>query len=173
MTHQLQYLAQTGNFEAKASLARLTNDSDLLIASRARQHTIPLEQDCQKKVIDLILNSPREGEWPLEVAQCMPSPRLMVVLRTYLDTSMNRMSKMHLARDLEPAFQARQLHDFQEKYILHDQIRGVGMLYDDVLVAQLNLGGPLTEMEKARLRTFGYGCDPKERLLELLANPGE
>lgn len=40
--------------------------------------------------------------------------------------------------------------------------------YDDLLVAYSEEGGRLSELEKMRLRTFGYGCDPVERLAELL-----
>jgi hypothetical protein len=39
--------------------------------------------------------------------------------------------------------------------------------YDDLLVAFFEAGGTTTELERKRLRTFGYGCDPKERLAEL------
>jgi len=41
--------------------------------------------------------------------------------------------------------------------------------YDDVLVAFARMGGILTPFEQQRLRTFGYACDPKERLAELVS----
>jgi hypothetical protein len=41
--------------------------------------------------------------------------------------------------------------------------------YDDMLVAYWQVGGELRDIERARLRTFGYACDSKERLAELLS----
>jgi hypothetical protein len=40
-----------------------------------------------------------------------------------------------------------------------------------VLVALWELGGKLQPRERARLRTFGYGGDPGERLREVLDVP--
>ena len=40
--------------------------------------------------------------------------------------------------------------------------------FDDALVAYAASGGALSELEKKRLRTFGYACDPRQRLQELL-----
>lgn len=42
--------------------------------------------------------------------------------------------------------------------------------YDDLLLAYWQAGGELKPAEKDRLATFGYACDPKQRLAELLAS---
>ncbi len=39
--------------------------------------------------------------------------------------------------------------------------------YDDLLVAYAELKGTLSAEEQTRLRTFGYACDPRQRLIEL------
>lgn len=41
--------------------------------------------------------------------------------------------------------------------------------YDDALVAYSELGGELNEIQKRRLYIFGYACNPKQRLEELLS----
>ena len=41
--------------------------------------------------------------------------------------------------------------------------------FDELLVIYQGLGGKCSISETLRLRTFGYGCDPQERLAELLA----
>jgi len=50
-----------------------------------------------------------------------------------------------------------QLDDVKDRYL------------DDVLVTQTEISGSLTDLERRRLRTFGYACEPSERLAELLA----
>jgi hypothetical protein len=41
--------------------------------------------------------------------------------------------------------------------------------YVDILMAYWQAGGKLRDAETARLHTFGYACDPKQRREELLA----
>ena len=44
--------------------------------------------------------------------------------------------------------------------------------HDDLLIILGEMGGTLTDLERSRLRTFGYLVDPKERLAELLTSEG-
>ena len=46
-------------------------------------------------------------------------------------------------------------------------------LFDEYLVTFAELGGELTSLEAARLKHFGYNCDPKKRLHELIGSHEE
>ena len=40
--------------------------------------------------------------------------------------------------------------------------------YDDVLVAYFEIGGQLNDLERQRLRYYGYDCDPAKKLEEMM-----
>ena len=54
--------------------------------------------------------------------------------------------------------------------------RFVGLMnefhFDEMLLAYVDLGGELNDLEKKRLRYAGYACDPKVRLAELMKPQG-
>lgn len=57
---------------------------------------------------------------------------------------------------------------FESIYATGASFLGLSEEYDDLLVTYQELRGTASELERKRLRTFGYACDPKERLAELL-----
>jgi hypothetical protein len=60
---------------------------------------------------------------------------------------------------------------FEETFLYSMDLEALSrdVLIDSLLVGLHDLGAPLSEVERARLRHFGYGGDPAQRLRELLA----
>jgi hypothetical protein len=67
------------------------------------------------------------------------------------------------------ALQGRPSPSFEDQYAVDG---GTGTIqdpcHDDLLVLYAEMGGQFNDLEKRRLREFGYACDPLERLLELM-----
>jgi hypothetical protein len=99
-------------------------------------------------------------DWALDVLRRRNPHKLFVALRARLDRDFAAVCASSALSG------EALLHAFSETSDLTKQAQDV--FYDDALIAQAEIGGELTDAEKARLRTFGYACDPKERLMELL-----
>jgi hypothetical protein len=115
----------------------------------------------------------REGDpsfsitsWALNVAERRGGDFLKGVLKERLEAGIREAGRVFgaLARPGEPAKDLNQ--EFASSADLGRHARD-GM-YDDVLLTYWKTGAPLSDLQKARLRTFGYACDPLERLLELM-----
>jgi len=102
--------------------------------------------------------------WALAVAKDRQSPSLLTAMRERLDIGMVEARDQwgkpgNAEQTLEQAYSSK-----------GDFIKFTGdSLHDHVLLALWEAGGQLSNLEKARLRTFGYACDPRRRLEELMA----
>lgn len=103
--------------------------------------------------------------WALEMARTRNLQGLAESLRKRLDVSENEARVFHARRG-----EAGDLPPFETEFVSNEDPSSFRDRYlDDVLVVQALIAGPLTGLEKSRLRTFGYACDPKQRLAEVLA----
>jgi hypothetical protein len=101
-------------------------------------------------------------DWAMEVMKRRDPSTLRQVLRDQLDQALtggrNFWEEFHVSKRFEDAFPSQP-----------NIGKEVGnRRYDDLLVAYWGLGGELKDLERARLREFGYACNPGERLAELL-----
>jgi hypothetical protein len=104
--------------------------------------------------------------WALEMAGRRGGDLLKGVLKERLDAGLRQAGRMFgaLARPGEPPMELQQEFVSSAGFSRH----AMDGLYDEVLLTYWKTGAPLDELQKARLRTFGYACDPLERLLELM-----
>jgi len=128
-----------------------------------------LSPDADARIAALIETPSPENDawtpWALHVAKIRKIPDLAEILRKRLDAAYRD------ARRLEERMAVR--GGFLPSFLDENMVTGYDYVtdnyFDDILVLQSEIGGPLTDLEKARLRHFGYACDPRERLAELLA----
>jgi hypothetical protein len=128
-----------------------------------------LSPDADVRIAALIETPSPENDawtlWALHVAKIRKIPGLAEILRKRLDAAYRD------ARRLEERMAVR--GGFLPSFLDENMVTGYDYVtdnyFDDILVLQSEIGGPLTDLEKARLRHFGYACDPRERLAELLA----
>jgi len=116
------------------------------------------EEKLTKVLLDTKGDSATWAEWALAVATQKSMPNLLEVLRKRLDTG-------HLERE------RRIRKGLEDNFVTAPSsasLTGDGY-FDEVLVVYWSLGGALKDSESRRLHTFGYACNPKERLAELLA----
>lgn len=115
----------------------------------------------------------REGDpsfssslWALDVAERRGGDFLKGVLKERLEAGIREAERVFgaLARPGEPPMELNREFATSTDFprIAKDE------MYDHVLLAYWKTGAPLSDLQKARLRTFGYACDPLERLLELM-----
>jgi hypothetical protein len=132
-----------------------------------RKCDILLSPDGSAKLAEL------RDEWALAAAKARELPGLQELIRGRLDRIMDFARQKHkfwsdenLKEEIQPA-------PFEERYILH---RGSDVmpdfLYDDLLLAYRDGGGVLSDLERRRLREFGYEGDP-ETLLRAFVPAGE
>ncbi len=101
--------------------------------------------------------------WALRAAAARNLPGLDAILRRRIDAVETDLVKQGRMGDPERA----------DGFVQNGDIAGGSdKFFDDILLAYAERGGKLTEMERRRLRHFGYFCDPMERLLEVLAEQG-
>lgn len=140
-------------------------------ATKALEKTeILASPDWQLKLGEIILKEemPREIAWAIEAARRNSLPQLAELLRQRLDNAMGEVSLFYSAVQEKSGLPPEKRVPFEEIYRSQPAFGTLPFYLDDALVTQFELGGKLTDLERARLRTFGYGCDPKERLRELL-----
>jgi hypothetical protein len=120
---------------------------------------------------------PGEEFWALRVAKICRFEGLKDALRERLDYWQAQLKKSEdrveiLRRKWLEGDAPREpfpLAPLAQRFVSGSLSEIADFVFDDVLVLQSEIGGPLTDLEKARLRHFGYACDPRERLAELLA----
>jgi hypothetical protein len=139
----------------------------------AKQEILALA-DPESRLVQILGNPASEdlSEWALRASGPKPSHRIMETLRKRLDLSLENGKRRfekdsQLSRreglDVEP-------RTFEELYVAHTNSTTIpDPIYDQCLLAYWQAGGKVTELETQRLRQFGYGCDPGQRLSELLA----
>jgi hypothetical protein len=102
-------------------------------------------------------------DWALGCLQRRAPEQLRTLLRAELDSTGDRARRWWAQQQPGGAFEK----DFQAA---DDVSFATGRKdYDLLLVTQWIVGGELTEVERRRLREFGYAPDPAARLAELLA----
>jgi hypothetical protein len=103
--------------------------------------------------------------WALEICKTRGSKVLMETLRNRLDRGFLAARKAWEEKGTAEAT------SFEKSFVGSAEISRTSQDpgFDDVLVAYSESHGQLNDFEKARLRTFGYACDPKQRLEELLS----
>lgn len=130
-------------------------------------------QDAQERLASLV-GSPEKselGEWALRVVSAAPGQRILDSLRKRLDDSLEngrrkRESFVQIARshDVDPGNQR-----FEELYPTEVTATLIpDPSYDLALLIYWRNGGKVSDLEARRLSHFGYGCDPRVRLAELL-----
>ncbi len=102
------------------------------------------------------ISEPSEGDrfdWALRVAQQRAIPELKNILQKRLDRAIQKEGDLQL--------------------IPVESTRGPAIFdtdFDTILIVSAQLGGVLGPWEKAHLEYFGYGCDPRRRLAQILAS---
>lgn len=145
-------------------------DIHFLAAENLGRYQTLMSPDWQVKLGNLLVKGEPVDDvsWALEAARRNSFQNLTDVLRQRLDICTNQMKSFDqdyrdkYNRSITPG------SDFESLFQTKGQLESMPLYFDDMLLMQHELGGKLTDMERGRLRTFGYGCDPKERLKELL-----
>jgi len=108
-------------------------------------------------------------EWAMRTAKMRGMPNLTDIYRKRLDRGEERIRRWErtLIEEGISTPENSYKRQFLEAYVLHE---ADDTSFDDVLIAYSELGGKLSDLEQRRLRFFGYACDPKQRLEELLAS---
>jgi hypothetical protein len=129
-----------------------------------------MSPDWQPKLADIILKGTPylEVDWAIEAARRNSFPDLAALIRKKLDITTDQMRTLH-TRIQDSRDPGSTKVDFDQLYPSNGWLNGMPLYFDDLLVIQQEIAGKLTELEKARLHTFGYGCDPAQRLEELLS----
>lgn len=112
-------------------------------------------------------------DWALEIVGFQPTPRALTILRRRLDlgkaAALASHERLTLAKKSEGHYEP--LEENPEASLVRQpdlrKLTGDGF-YDHALILYSDLGGQLNDWEKRRLYEFGYACDPKARLSELL-----
>jgi hypothetical protein len=130
--------------------------------------------DAESKLEELLKRggNPDADEWALRAVKVRPPASLKEVLRQRLDRDLE-MARKKDARNREEGIQQGEPipGDFESWYVTHLRTELIPDLsYDHLLLALRESGGSLTELERRRLREFGYEGDPRERLEELLSS---
>lgn len=112
--------------------------------------------------------------WAVMAARANALPGLAEMLRRRLDAGLQASRRAYEVRSRRKnemsAPSGRSTPTFEEKYVLDGGGEAlIDPSGDDLLILLWEMGGPLHDLERRRLREFGYACDPRERLLELLA----
>lgn len=124
------------------------------LALQAREHLALLQDPDTSKLAGLLGARADDTEtlWALRAAVQLPLPDLLLRIRSRLDDAYSRAAK---PENIPP-----------------ENVGGMtryDVRFDDYLVAYAHLGGKLSPWELAHLRSFGYACDARERLSEILA----
>lgn len=106
--------------------------------------------------------------WALTIAGQRKSAHFLTEMRARLDLGMLEARKQWSAPGEGVPRSGSFDHIYSYKAELDTLMKD--RMHDHVLVAYWEAGGQLTAVEKARLRTFGYACDPKQRLTELMTS---
>lgn len=122
----------------------------------------------QKKAIALLeedQGSP-DVSWALRSGRLNQLPGMVEVLRRRLSRAEGE-ANLSFSRYPKGAQREAPSHEVQfatwsNPIALRDKA------YDEVLVAFMEMGGELNDLERKRLRTFGYAGNPEERLSELI-----
>jgi hypothetical protein len=108
--------------------------------------------------------------WSLYVARARQLPGLLPALRQRLDGSEAKAKS--LEQKTESFITGLGRTDpggFEFQFVASAKVDGMpDQHFDELLVAYSELGGALTDLEKGRLRTFGYLGDAKDKLQELM-----
>ncbi|HLY74280.1 MAG TPA: hypothetical protein VKU80_09200 [Planctomycetota bacterium] len=136
-----------------------------------QKYEILMSPDSQAKLADLIVRGESEdADWALEVSKRRPFPNLPALLRQALDLALRGAKDAYARIDSGPPLPGQVRPSFDELYRSRAEYAGQHSCYDEILITLLTQKPELlTDSDRARLRTFGYGCDPKARLEELLS----
>jgi hypothetical protein len=153
--------------EMKAILAQQPTNKD---AQRVLQRMDILATPQWEPELGRILEESKDPDmtsqwWALEIFKSRGSKVLMETLRNRLDRGLLEARREWEAE--KPTDGASFEKAFATSAEISKTTRDSG--FDDLLVGFYEAHGQLNDMERARLRTFGYGCDPKQRLEELLS----
>jgi len=153
--------------EMKAILAQQPTNTD---AQKVLKRLDILASPQWESDLGVILAESREPDmtsqwWALEICKTRNSKVLMETLRDRLDRGFLAAKKAWEEKGTAEG------PSFEQAFVRSAEISKASQDsgFDDVLVAYSEAHGQLKDFEKARLRTFGYACDPKQRLQELLS----
>jgi hypothetical protein len=152
---EMKILAKNGRHHAEMVLERL----EVLASPQWENHLESLLRDPASY-------NPRDFDWALAVQYLRKSEAITQLLRDRLD----RGYQVALTQWRSESGHSQQ-RSFEQEFSSSAEAshRTGDSHYDDILMTYWYAGGKLRDPEAARLHTFGYACDPKERLEELLA----
>jgi hypothetical protein len=107
----------------------------------------------------------RAAQWALDMVERKRTPYLLQVLRSRLDHGLANALTTWKSGSLGVATST-----FDNEMKCSPDIIDLTKdpIYDESLVVYGQSGGTLSELERGRLREFGFLCDPKQRLRELM-----
>jgi hypothetical protein len=172
-------LANFSDSDSQNTLKALSADETFVgtLANRALEMQTVRERDGWSSAFAEILSGAARGErsqwvwWALQTAARHPVPDMMRLMRERLDRSKGAYREK---------FNEENANRYADKALLDAAFErslsstfaldtGVDSYYSHVLLTYWTLGGELSVTEKGHLNHMGYGCDPKQRLEELLA----
>lgn len=165
---QLVAFEALGNCEDQPTIAVLeqiraiSNESSIKLNAADALEKIRIMREFDVATLTQVISNPAHDRhdwlaWAIEVAKRKSLPNLAQLLRIRLDTGIKGTGLPTSSIEMDPSF----------PHLTHIEDPS----FDDVLVALERMGGTVTEWEKKRLRVFGYACNPRERLEELLGQP--
>jgi len=131
--------------------------------------------DCAKLLIGILEGPGNQWEhvpWALRAAQVHSIPGVLSALRRRLDRCENILPENASPEERREYAMLEQAGYNFTAQLAHGRVMSLLCCegYDEALIAYAELGGSLNGIEKSRLTTFGYNCDPEKRLEELLAS---
>jgi hypothetical protein len=107
--------------------------------------------------LEKLLKDPKDNlstSWAIRAGRFSKYPKLEEILRARLDAGLE---------------EGKQSGSWELTHVTDGHLGSISDHdFDEVLVAFSELGGKLSDWESQRLRHFGYACDPKQRLNELV-----
>ena len=173
----VRLLARIGGPEARNVLLSLSADTSSWkgpVARSVLEVRAAVEGGTWAKTLQGALDG-SDPEWrrdvrlALQLAANRPVPGMMELMRVRLEKAM-RASRADFAVMESKRLEGALLDaEFERTFKTSLFPTRADPDYGHVLLAYWRLGGELSALEKGHLRHLGYGCDPKERLAELVA----
>jgi len=135
------------------------------------QMAVLSSENWPEKLEGILLGSDSEKsirwfDWALKVAKIRSLPNLGEICRKRISAGQAKLFEYERTASVKgvvnPGYAQTQFRNAPQLIETEDK------RFDDLLIVYFKLGGALSGIERERLQLFGYACDPKVRLAEIL-----
>jgi hypothetical protein len=144
-----------------------------LAAENALQRIGLLESAAgQREVLAIIEDHKKDSRstpWALRAARVNSLSGALDAMRRRLDAGLQNATDT-IERERASALRSLELPSLSNEFTqTTTRLHSEDQYFDEVLLAYSQMGGKLSPPEQKRLEYFGYACDPRKRLAELMA----